>query len=63
MENKTNAEMKYRIATIGSHSALQILKGAKDEGFETIAICEKGRERPYKMFKVADEIITLDRFS
>jgi len=24
---------QYTIATIGSHSALQILKGAKDEGF------------------------------
>lgn len=55
--------MKYSIATLGSHSALQILKGAKDEGFSTIAICEKGRERPYKSFKVADEIITLNSFS
>ena len=27
-----------KIATIGSHSALQILKGAKDEGFSTILI-------------------------
>ena len=32
---------KYKIATIGSHSALQILKGAKDEGFYTISICLK----------------------
>ncbi|MBN2454219.1 formate--phosphoribosylaminoimidazolecarboxamide ligase [Candidatus Woesearchaeota archaeon] len=50
----------YRIATLGSHSALQILKGAKDEGFETIAICEKGRVQPYEHFKVADRIIELD---
>ena len=55
--------MKHRIATIGSHSALQILKGAKDEGFETIAICKKGHERPYRLFGVADEIITLDSLS
>ncbi|MAG15970.1 5-formaminoimidazole-4-carboxamide-1-(beta)-D-ribofuranosyl 5'-monophosphate synthetase [Candidatus Woesearchaeota archaeon] len=55
--------MSYKIATLGSHSALQILKGAKDEGFETIAICEKGREKPYKSFRVADEIITLNNFS
>ena len=56
-------ETEYKIATIGSHSALQILKGAKDEGFKTIAICEKGREKPYKLFRVADEIISLDNLS
>jgi len=53
---------QYKIATIGSHSALQILKGAKDEGFSTIAICLKGREKPYKMFDVADKIITIDNY-
>ncbi|MBS3133109.1 formate--phosphoribosylaminoimidazolecarboxamide ligase [Candidatus Woesearchaeota archaeon] len=55
--------MNYTIATLGSHSALQILKGAKDEGFSTIAICEKGREKPYRSFRVADEVITLNSFS
>ena len=50
----------YAIATIGSHSALQILKGAKDEGFHSIAICKKGTERPYESYGVADEIITVD---
>jgi 5-formaminoimidazole-4-carboxamide-1-(beta)-D-ribofuranosyl 5'-monophosphate synthetase len=54
---------KYKIATIGSHSALQILRGAKDEGFETICICLRGREKPYKMFEVADKIITIDKYS
>src|SRR3989338_11210665 len=54
------AQTKYRIATIGSHSALQIFKGAHEEGFETIAVCKKGFERPYKMFGVADEIITVE---
>jgi 5-formaminoimidazole-4-carboxamide-1-(beta)-D-ribofuranosyl 5'-monophosphate synthetase len=63
MERKTRDKMNYTIATLGSHSALQILKGAKDEGFSTIAICEKGREKPYRSFKVADEIIALDKFS
>ncbi|MEK7672813.1 MAG: formate--phosphoribosylaminoimidazolecarboxamide ligase [Patescibacteria group bacterium] len=52
----------YKIATLGSHTALQILKGAKDEGFQTICICEKGRRRPYESFKVADEIIEVDSF-
>ncbi|MDD4351408.1 MAG: formate--phosphoribosylaminoimidazolecarboxamide ligase [Candidatus Gracilibacteria bacterium] len=52
----------YKIATLGSHSALQILKGAKDEGFETIAICQKGRREPYEMFPVADQIIEVETF-
>ncbi|MDD3861325.1 MAG: formate--phosphoribosylaminoimidazolecarboxamide ligase [Candidatus Gracilibacteria bacterium] len=52
----------YHIATLGSHTALQILKGAKDEGFKTICVCEKGSERPYKSYGVADEIISIDSF-
>ena len=54
----------FVIATIGSHSALQILKGAKDEGFKTLAICKKGTERVYneKGYNVADEIISVDSF-
>jgi len=56
------ALLNYKIATIGSHSALQILKGAKDEGFSTIAICLKGREKPYKLYNVADEIITINKY-
>ena len=47
-----------RIATYASHSALQILKGAKDEGFKTIAF---GRERVKPLytryFPVADEFL------
>ena len=53
----------YCIATIGSHSALQILKGAKDEGFKSIAICKKGSEQPYQSYGVADEILTVDDWS
>lgn len=51
------------IATIGSHSALQILHGAKQEGFKTIVVAQKGREKPYQLFRVADKIITVDSFS
>jgi len=57
------APKNYKIATIGSHSALQILKGAHDEGFKTIAICIKGREKPYKQFRVADEIISIKGYN
>ncbi len=54
--------MDVKIATIGSHTALQILKGAKDEGFGTIAICKKSQVSPYKAFNVADEIIEIDSY-
>ena len=56
------AQPRYTIATIGSHSALQVFKGAHDEGFKTIAICKKGSERPYRMFNAADEIISIDSY-
>ena len=59
---KSDSHDRYKIATIGSHSALQILYGAKQEGFFTIAICEKGREQPYKSYGVADRIIIVDKF-
>ncbi len=50
----------YVIATMGSHSALQILKGARDEGMRNLVICKKGKERPYKSYDVADEYIYVD---
>lgn len=53
----------YAITTLGSHSALQILKGARDEGFRTICICEKGNREPYESYRVADEIIEVEKFS
>lgn len=53
---------QYTIATLGSHSALQILKGAKDENFKTLVICLRGRKKPYQLFKVADEIITINSY-
>lgn len=52
------------IGTIGSHSALEIMDGAKDENIKTVCICQSGRERPYRSFsRLSDEIITLDQFS
>lgn len=52
------------IGVLGSHSALEILDGAKDEGFKTVCICQKGRELPYQKFKrLSDEILILDNFS
>ena len=50
------------IATLGSHCALQLLKGAKDEGFKTLLICEKKRQSLYKRFKFIDELVLVDSF-
>lgn len=53
----------YTIATLGSHSSLQILKGARDEGFKNIVVCEKGRSEPYRSFRVADQIIEVEKYA
>ena len=50
------------IATLGSHCALQVLKGAKDEGFKTVLVCEKKREKLYRRFGFIDELIIVDSF-
>ena len=50
------------IATLGSHCALQVLKGAKDEGLKTMLVCEKKRERLYRRFSFIDELILVDSF-
>ena len=52
------------IGVIGSHSALEMGHGVKQEGLKTVVICEKGRETVYsKHYKnLFDEIMILDRF-
>ena len=48
---------------LGSHSALEIMDGAKDEDFETMVFCQKGREVPYQRFnRIADEIKIIKKF-
>ncbi len=55
--------MKLSIACIASHSALDVFDGAKDEGFPTIAICRKGRERIYAAAReTVDKCIVLDNY-
>ena len=52
-----------RIGVLGSHSALEVMDGAKDEGFATVVMCQRGREVPYRRFgRIADEIMLFDRF-
>ncbi|HEY7082871.1 MAG TPA: formate--phosphoribosylaminoimidazolecarboxamide ligase [Nitrososphaeraceae archaeon] len=50
----------YTIATLGSHCALQLLKGAKDEGIKTLLVCETKRLNLYKRFKFIDDIFLVD---
>lgn len=49
----------YTIATLGSHSALQILKGAKDEGFKTFLITDHKRQSFYERFPFIDKITSV----
>jgi len=52
------------IGCIASHSALDVFDGAKDEGLRTLAVCERGREKPYLHFKrIVDKVVILDRFA
>jgi 5-formaminoimidazole-4-carboxamide-1-(beta)-D-ribofuranosyl 5'-monophosphate synthetase len=56
-------DKQYTIATLGSHSALQILKGAKDEGFRTLVITTPETKEFYGTFPFIDEQITIPKFS
>src|SRR5258708_1592279 len=47
---KKNAPPELTIATLGSHSALDICRGAKDLGFPTLVIAERGREKTYAQY-------------
>ena len=53
---------EIKIGTIGSHSALNILKGAKEEGFETVCICRKEQKFVYELFGVADVFLEVEDF-
>lgn len=53
----------YTIATLGSHSALQILKGANMEGFKTLVITTPDRINFYKRFPFIDNILDIPTFT
>lgn len=55
---------KIAIGTLGSHSALQILHGAKKEGFYTVLITKRDRIHVYREFKhLVDNFIIVDKWS
>jgi len=57
-------QSKIRIGVLGSHSALEIASGAKQEGFETVVVCQKGRDKTYTKYyrSVFDHVVMLDKF-
>lgn len=58
-----NGYSDVKIGVMGSHSALEVMDGAKDENFQTLVYCQKGREGPYQRFsRIADKIIVLNKF-
>lgn len=54
--------MAVSVAVLASHSALDVLDGAKDEGLRTVAVAKKGRDRAYREFPVVDKLIVLDDY-
>jgi len=54
---------KLAIATLGSHSSLNIFKGAKEEGFRTVCICKPKDAIMYKKYPLVDELITVTDFT
>ena len=54
-----------RIGVLGSHSALEVASGAKQEGFETVVVCQKGRDKTYTKYysNIFDHTLLLDKFA
>ena len=58
-----NGYSDLTVGALGSHSALEIMDGAKDEDLKTVVVCQRGRETPYKRFsRLSDEIIIVNKF-
>lgn len=60
---------RLTVATLGSHSALEVCRGAKNAGFPTLVVAQKGRDRIYgERFRTqgglgcVDETLVLDAF-
>ena len=66
---------KARVGVIASHSALDVCDGAVSEGFRTLAVCEKGRDRTFanyyrtirdnsgnSMRGVVDQVVNVEKF-
>ena len=56
-------QSKLAIGTLGSHSSLNIFKGAKEEGFRTVCICKEKDAIMYQKFPLVDELIIVKDFT
>jgi len=67
------AKKNLVVSVLGSHSALEICQGSKQEGLKNLVVCQKGRELPYshyyltsanqgESFGCIDEVVVLDHF-
>ena len=54
---------KIAIGTLGSHSSLNIFKGAKEEGFRTVCICKEKDAIMYQKYPLVDELIIINDFT
>ena len=53
---------KLKICTLGSHTALQITKGARDEGFENLLLCTKKAAGFYRELPAVDDVLEIDSY-
>lgn len=58
------------VGVLGGHSALDVCHGARQFGFQTVAVAQKGREKTYSTYFKArgergcvDEVIEVEKFS
>jgi 5-formaminoimidazole-4-carboxamide-1-(beta)-D-ribofuranosyl 5'-monophosphate synthetase len=56
-------QKKIAIGTLGSHSSLNIFKGAKEEGFRTVCVCKEKDAIMYQKFPLVDELIIVKDFT
>ncbi len=56
-------QKKIAVGTLGSHSSLNIFKGAKEEGLRTVCVCKEKDAIMYQKFPLADELITVKDFN
>jgi len=61
---------KIRIASLGGHSALDVCRGAKQNGFETVVVAQRGRDKTYSHYYktrngrgCVDHVILVDSFA
>jgi len=56
-------QSKLAIGTLGSHSSLNIFKGAREEGFRTVCICKEKDAIMYQKYPLVDELIIVKDFT